>query len=143
MPGRQERQTGPSLSPLGDDFDLDAAVAELISRNAEPASRFQAWRRRSATGALLTGIALGLNQVFEPERKEPNIVLETSGQPPRQLPIEADLDQVLPRDTVIKVRPWLLAGAAGASVAARDAAARTSFRLALLAPVGALGRTSR
>lgn len=140
VPARNEKQVAPSVSPLDDDFDLDAALDELTSRNAEAvASRFEAWRRRSATGALLTGIALGLKQVFEPEPKEPSIVLETSGQPPRELPIEADLDQLLPRDTVIKVRPWLLTGATPtASQAPAERPVKTSPRLSLLAPVGAL-----
>lgn len=143
VPPRDEQQVAPSVAPLGDDFDLDAALEELTSRNAQAtASRFEAWRRRSATGALLTGIALGLQQVFEPERKEPNIVLETSGQPPRDLPVEAELDQLLPRETVVKVRPWLLPSSTSPVAAApRTPAApavEASWRLAVLAPVGAL-----
>lgn len=143
VPARDEQQVAPSLSPLDDDFDLDAALAELTSRKADGGSRFDAWRRRSATGALLTGIALGLNQVFEPERKEPTIVLETSGQPPRELPIEADLDQLLPRETVIKVRPWLLASVPASIPAPEKRVAGTSSRLALLAPVGVAQPSAR
>ncbi len=70
--------------------------------------RIDSWRKRSATGAILTGFALGLQQVFEPERKEPAIVQETSGEPPRDLPVEAELEGVVGRRSVVRIRPWLL-----------------------------------
>jgi hypothetical protein len=70
--------------------------------------RVETWRRRSATGALLTGFALGLREVLEPERDEPAIMLETSGTPPKDLPVEADLDDAPPRRSVVRIRPWLL-----------------------------------
>ncbi len=70
--------------------------------------KVERWRRRSAAGALMTGFALGLQQVFEPERKEPSIMLETSGDPPRDLPVDAELDGLGPRHSVVRIRPWLL-----------------------------------
>lgn len=70
--------------------------------------KVESWRKRSATGAILTGFALGLQQVFEPERKEPSIVQETSGEPPRDLPVEAELEGVVGRRSVVRIRPWLL-----------------------------------
>jgi hypothetical protein len=74
---------------------------------SEP-GRFDSWRKRSAIGAMMTGLALGLREVVEPEREEPGIMLETSGVPPKQLPVEAEIDAVPPRQSVVKVRPWLL-----------------------------------
>ena len=74
-------------------------------------SKVEAWRKRSATGAILTGFALGLQQVFEPKRDEPAVIMETSGDPPRDLPVEADFEYGRPRQTVVNVRPWLLPGA--------------------------------
>jgi hypothetical protein len=71
------------------------------------------WRVRSATGTVLTAVAFGLQQVFETERKEPAIVMETSGEPPTDLPVEAQLEQLGPRQSSVTVRPWLL-GAGGA-----------------------------
>jgi hypothetical protein len=71
--------------------------------------RLEGWRRRSATGAILTGIGLGLKKALEPERDEPSIVMLTSGAPPSDLPVEADLGGILPGDNVVKIRPWLLA----------------------------------
>ena len=79
------------------------------------------WRARSATGTVLTAVAFGLKEVFEPERKEPAIVMETSGEPPKDLPVEAQLEQLGPRQSSVTVRPWLLAAADDA--AAADAAA--------------------
>jgi hypothetical protein len=66
------------------------------------------WRQRSATGAVLTAFAFGLQNVFEPERKEPAIIMQTSGDPPKDLPVEAQLEQLGPRQSTVTVRPWLL-----------------------------------
>ncbi len=68
----------------------------------------EAWRRRSATGAILTGIALGLKQVLEPRRDEPAIVAQVSGEPIGDQPIEADVNDIAPARSVVKIRPWLL-----------------------------------
>jgi hypothetical protein len=97
-------------------FDLEAGEADDNqvddgsddARTALP-PKFDAWRRRSATGAILTGFALGLQQVFEKEKEEPAIVMQTSGDPPRDLPVEADVERARPRQSVVNIRPWLLA----------------------------------
>jgi hypothetical protein len=70
--------------------------------------KLEAWRRRSATGAVLTAFAMGLQEAFEPEKKEPAIIMQTSGEPPKDLPVEAQLEQLGPRQSTINVRPWLL-----------------------------------
>lgn len=75
------------------------------------AGRLEAWKKRTATGAILSSFALGLREVLEPNPNEPSIVMETSGQPPRDLPVEADLEDAPPRHSVVKIRPWLLEGA--------------------------------
>jgi hypothetical protein len=72
------------------------------------------WRQRSATGAVLTAFAFGLQSVFEPERKEPAIVMQTSGEPPMDLPVQAQLEQLGPRQSTVSVRPWLLGSGAQA-----------------------------
>jgi hypothetical protein len=102
-----------------DDIDWEQRVAEAsedVEREAAEsgsASRLDGWRRRSATGAILTGIARGLQQVFEKEREEPSIVQETSGDPPTDLPVEADVQQGRARHSVVNIRPWLLGRASG------------------------------
>jgi hypothetical protein len=76
-------------------------------RTALP-QKVEAWRRRSATGAILTGFAFGLREVFEPEREEPAIVQQVPGEPPGDLPVEAHLDETRPDESVVTIRPWLL-----------------------------------
>jgi hypothetical protein len=68
------------------------------------------WRQRSATGAVLTAFAFGLQQALETEKKEPAIIMVTSGDPPTDLPVEAHLEQLGPRQSKVTVRSWLLAG---------------------------------
>jgi hypothetical protein len=76
-------------------------------------SKVEAWRKRSATGAILTGFALGLQQVFEKEREQPSIIMTTSGKPPRDLPVEAEFEHGRPRQSVVSIRPWLLSEPVG------------------------------
>lgn len=114
---------GPGDEPRDDtapDGDLEDPFGELqgedefyeLPDDDEPhtalPSKVESWRRRSATGAILTGFALGLQEVFEPKRDEPAVVMETSGDPPRDLPVEADFEYGRPRQSVVNVRPWLL-----------------------------------
>ena len=72
--------------------------------------KLERWRQRTATGTVLTAFAFGLQNVFEPERKEPAIIMQTSGDPPKDLPVEAQLEQLGPRQSSVRVRPWLLGG---------------------------------
>jgi len=81
------------------------------ARTALP-PKVEAWRRRSATGAILTGFALGLREVLEPEARQPAVIMQTSGDPPMELPVEAEVEQARPRHSVVTIRPWLL-GKAG------------------------------
>lgn len=76
--------------------------------NALP-PRVDAWRRRTATGALLTGVALGLAEVFEPPPAEVAIVAEAPGEPPgppRAVTVHLDEDD--PSASSVVIRPWLL-----------------------------------
>ena len=109
-PGRGGSYPGPVDDR--EDLDLppyeDAGNHTDASHTALPA-RVEAWRRRTATGALLTGIARGLGQVFEPEREPPPIVAEARGEPlgpPR--PVEAVLDPDDPTASSLVVRRWLM-----------------------------------
>jgi len=89
----------------GGGVDEDEAQGRA-QRTALP-SKMEAWRRRSATGAILTGFAFGLKEVFEPERDEPAIVQQVPGEPPGDLPVEAYLDETRPDESVVTIRPWL------------------------------------
>ncbi len=96
--------------------DENAAGSDLADETGEaaggsdspPVGKMESWRKRSATGAVLTGLALGFQQVFEKEREEPAIIMTTSGDPPRDLPVEAEVEHGRPRRSVVNIRPWLL-----------------------------------
>lgn len=87
--------------------DTDEVGVEPSGNTALP-PRMEAWRRRSAAGAILTGFALGLKEALDPQKQEPSIVMEASGDPPTDLPVEAEVDQIRPADNVVTIRPWLL-----------------------------------
>jgi hypothetical protein len=113
------------------DQDIDEADSGQNSSTALP-PKVEAWRKRSATGAVLTGLALGLQQVFDKEREQPAVVMQTSGDPPADLPLEATVEQGRPRHSVVNVRPWLLGDRADRT----DQADRTDL------PAGAGGKTA-
>jgi hypothetical protein len=110
-----EDRTDAESERAGDDGDDAHVLPDEVpypDRPDGPVSalppRLENWRRRSATGAMLTGFAFGLREVLEPKRNEPAIMLETSGVPPKDLAVEADLDNVPPRQSVVRIRRWLL-----------------------------------
>ena len=67
--------------------------------------RFNSWMKRTATGAVMTGIAVGLQQALELPRQEPAFVIEASGEPedPNR-PIDLRFDPDSPADTVAIIR---------------------------------------
>ena len=78
---------------------------------SEPVTRLARWRRSTASGMLLTGVALGLRDALEMEQEPPAIVQEIPGGKPGTEPMELYLDFDHPEYTVAVVRPWLLGGA--------------------------------
>ena len=67
--------------------------------------RFDRWRKRSATGAVLTGVALGLQHALDRPKQEPAIVVEASGDPEDDgAPFVVRLDPDDPTRTVAFVR---------------------------------------
>jgi hypothetical protein len=61
--------------------------------------------KRSATGAVMTGIAVGLREALEPRRNEPAFVIEAPGEPEDpDAPIELRFDPDNPADTVAIIR---------------------------------------
>lgn len=90
----------PDDDPGGDDvvafedrYDPDElAVIEAGPRSDQPVTAVSQWRRRSALGAVLTGMALGFQEVFDPE-EERSIVIEVDADgEPLDLPIQIFLD---------------------------------------------------
>jgi len=67
--------------------------------------RFHRWMKRSATGAVLSGIALGLQQALEGRREQPAFVMEAPGEPEDpDAPITLHFDPDDPTRTVAVVR---------------------------------------
>jgi hypothetical protein len=67
--------------------------------------RFNRWMKRSATGAMMTGISLGLREALENKTNEPALMIEASGQPDDpDHPIRLQFDPDSPADTVAFVR---------------------------------------
>jgi hypothetical protein len=90
-----------------DEVELHFEEEEAEYRTALPRA-VEAWRRRSVTGVLLTGIALGLREVLEPKKDQPAIVAEVPGEPPGEKALDVSVDTIRPAESVVLVRPWLL-----------------------------------
>jgi hypothetical protein len=86
----------------------DQILENEAPRHSGLSDKAERWRMRSATGTVLTAFAFGLKEVFEPNRNQPAIIMETSGDPPKDLPVEAELEQLGPRRSTVMVRSWLL-----------------------------------
>jgi hypothetical protein len=67
--------------------------------------RFNHWMKRSATGAVLTGIAIGLQQALETPKKQPAFVIVASDEPDgSDGPIDLRFDPDSPAGTVAIIR---------------------------------------
>ncbi len=65
-------------------------------------------KARTATGALLTGIALGLREVFDPEKKNDTIAIEQEAPAKPEEPQEYEIRlNGSPRDAQAIYRPWV------------------------------------
>jgi hypothetical protein len=100
--------------PLGDEKAGDGESGARDQEPREPAEdslRFDRWRRRSAAGAMMTGIAFGMQEALDRKRKEAPIVQQVDGDPSGpQGPIELQFDPDHPEKTVAVIRPWLMDG---------------------------------
>jgi hypothetical protein len=75
-----------------------------------PSSRVGRFQRNTSSGAVLTGIALGLRDIFDPTvKEEAPIVQDAPGEPPNPRHVTADLDPDDPAASSVTVRPWLAA----------------------------------
>jgi hypothetical protein len=90
--------------PVDGTDDGAGADADDDAESRDPL-RFNNWMKRSATGAVMTGIAVGLQQALQLPRQEPAFVIEASGEPhdPNR-PIDLHFDPDNPADTVAIIR---------------------------------------
>lgn len=74
----------------------------------EPMTPLAGWRRRTATGAVLSAVALGLQEALEPKEEKP-LVIEADGEPvDEDDAVNAFLVPGMPEASWVVVRPWLL-----------------------------------
>jgi len=114
---------GPTAAADGDSSSdaADGATADAADGDPGPHDplRFNQWMKRSATGAVLSGIALGLQQALEPKRELPAFVMEAPGGPEDpDAPITLHFDPDDPTKTVAVIRgPGGLASPAAGTAA--------------------------
>ncbi len=86
------------------------AVDRIDNAEDEPLSgpdplRFSNWMKRSATGAVMSGISIGLREALQPTKNQPAFVMEATGLPEDpDNPIRLQFDPDSPADTVAIIR---------------------------------------
>lgn len=69
------------------------------------------WRRRTASGAVVGAVALGLRNSVDERGADEAVVADAPGDPPDpDTPLDLHFDPRGPEDTWLVVRPWLLGG---------------------------------
>ena len=92
------------VGPAGDDEAGDAFAGDADPTGRDPL-RFNRWMRSSASGGILTGIALGLQHALEERREQPAFVMEAPGEPDDpDAPISLHFDPDDPTKTVAVIR---------------------------------------
>jgi len=97
----------PGDSPVDGDEQPGGAVVdnELEIDDDKDPLRFNRWMKRSATGAMMTGISLGLREALENKKNQPALMIEASGEPDDpDHPIRLHFDPDNPADTVAVIR---------------------------------------
>lgn len=117
MDDRPEDQAGepPEAATTDQPEDDEEPLESFYGRDdifgfkpAPPPPRVPPKKARTATGALLTGIALGLRDVFDPEKKKDPVAIEQEapGEPEEPQQYEIRL-RASPRDSQAIYRPWV------------------------------------
>lgn len=117
MDDRPEDQPGepPEAATTDQPEDDEEPLESFYGRDdifgfkpAPPPPRVPPKKARTATGALLTGIALGLRDVFDPEKKKDPVAIEQEapGEPEEPQQYEIRL-RASPRDSQAIYRPWV------------------------------------
>lgn len=107
----EERPEEPAAEaadePLEDFYGRDDLFGLKLRPPTPPVPRVPPRKARTATGALLTGIALGLRDVFDPEKKKDAIAIEQEASEPEG-PQEYEIRlNGSPRDAQAIYRPWV------------------------------------
>jgi hypothetical protein len=95
----------PADEPDHDEEPADDAPADGTEPTGPDPLRFNHWMKRSTTGAVLTGVTLGLQRALEERDKRPAFVIEAPGEPEdddARIHLQFDPDD--PSNTVAVVR---------------------------------------
>jgi hypothetical protein len=97
--------TEPSGGETAPDPEESLDGSDQAGDDSRDPLRFNRWMKRSATGAVMTGIAVGLQQALELPKQQPAFVIEASGEPDDpDKPIDLRFDPDSPADTVAVIR---------------------------------------
>ncbi len=83
---------------------LHAEDAAHVAEAPAFASRLTSWSRRTALGAVMQGMALGLQEVFEPKDQETIVIEVDDDGLPHDLPVQLLLDPDDPNGSLALVR---------------------------------------
>ena len=102
--GQLHSPDGPE-PPVADGAGAEAMEhGDAVDAGKDPL-RFSNWMKRSATGAVMTGIAVGLKEALQSKTKEVPFVIESRGEPDDpDKPIDLRFDPDSPEDTVAIIR---------------------------------------
>ncbi len=107
-PGRSDESD--DLEPLYDPLTLAALAAydppvEDLGADGEPLpSKVSRWSRSTAMGMVLTGFALGIKEVLDPDHERPIVIEVDDAGEPHHLPVELFLDPDSPAGSLCFVR---------------------------------------
>lgn len=70
----------------------------------EPSGQIDRWRRATFTGGVLTGVALGLQEVLYPRHKEEIAIVVEAGEPPGDRAMVVEIDPDDPDASTVTIR---------------------------------------
>jgi hypothetical protein len=93
-----------ALDGRGEATASEGSSEKELPDTADPL-RFNKWMKRSATGAVMSGIALGLQEALTIKKERPAFVMEAPGEPEDdEAPIQLKFDPDDPTSTVAIIR---------------------------------------
>jgi hypothetical protein len=94
-----------SEDELAELADTEATATDNELDEHQDPLRFNSWMKRSATGAVMTGIALGFQEALTVKKEKPAFVMEAPSRPEDDdAPIRLHFDPDNPANTVAVIR---------------------------------------